>query len=281
MLKYLIGGSSVSVILLAIYTILNYTEGGAYYRQLNQTTGPLVEQHRCSNQPLTTVTYYVLVAYVIVLLIGVLRYGNGTSSASNIFKETKCIFLGTHIGFLMFVTFGIFILFTTDYSAQIAVRGFGTLIVIVVVIVLLFGPKMRAVYSVPKVGTDGLTDVERQLATQYATTLRERNGKELMLVLNSLVREMRSRVEYGLMSIELSGKAVRSLIDVTRDLTKLIEENAKKPKQPLQPVASSSQSEANKDVNPANNNNNKPVAIELVSNSTPSDPNKDDAGFQE
>jgi len=239
LLKYLCGATSVSGVLLIIYTILNFTEGGAYFRELNSKTGPLLKEHRCSSQPITSVTYYIMVAYVLILLIGVLKYGNETRSASNIFKETQCIYLGSNIGTLIFIAFGVFILFTTNYSAQIAVRGFGTMIVIIVVIVLLFGPKMKAVYNSPPVVEDGLTEKERQLGTQYATTLRERSGKELMLVMTTLVNEMKYRLDNKMMTIEMTEQNFETLVELGQGLKKLLVTNTKSLKD-LKQVSSSS-----------------------------------------
>jgi len=225
LLKYFFGSTMVMVTLLIIYTILTFIFGNAYYRELNMKTGPLWKEHRCSSKPAINVSYYLLVVYVLLLLIFVLRYGNQTRAASSVFKETQCIYLGTNIGTLVFVAFGIFILFTTDYSAQIAVRGFGTLIVIFVVIVLLFGPKIRAVYAGAGAGInlDGLSEKDRQLNSQYATTLRQRNSKELMLVMKTLLGELKYRLEYKMMTVEISEENMSNLVDLSTELKTLVD----------------------------------------------------------
>lgn len=128
LLRYLAVFMSIDIILLIMYTIFNYVEGGSYKRYVTDTAGSSTQyyiEERCSSEDLTSVSYYLLVAWQCILLFFVLKYGNRTSSASNIFKETTCIYLGSNIGAIFFITFGIFVLFTTNYQFQIAVRGFG------------------------------------------------------------------------------------------------------------------------------------------------------------
>ncbi|ETO06797.1 hypothetical protein RFI_30597 [Reticulomyxa filosa] len=327
LLKYLFGTNMVTVILLIIYTILNFTDGflfcgfvgcgmvkiivclialrntlhrGAYFRKLNSNSLPLLKEHRCSHATYTSITYYVMVAYVFILLVAVLKYGNETQSVSNIFKETKCIYLGSNIGTVIIIAFGVVILFTKNYSAQIAVRGFGTLIVTVVVIILLFGcaifirflyfiylymniyiylyglyvcirreslncfffrngynrPKMRAVYNVSVLDKDGLTVEEKQMSTQYSTNIREKNSKEVMLVMNTLVAEMTWRLEHKIMSIELTTKNLETLMNLSQELTQLIETNAKGNKNNTKKDTNNNSSTNNANANTNNNNNN-------------------------
>jgi len=176
------------------------------------------------------------------LLMVVLKYGNQTRAASNIFKETQCIYLGSNIGTLMFIAFGVIILFTTDYTAEIAARGFGTLTVILVIIVLLFGPKMRAVYSVSEAALDAQSEKDRQMSTQYATNLRERTGKELMLVMNTLLAEMKFRFTNKMMTIELD-QNFENLVSLGHDLKKSLTTPSLKD---IKQLSSSSDLEADK-----------------------------------
>lgn len=60
---------------------------------------------------------------------------------------------------------------------------------------LLFYPKFQSVYAPPKVDEDGLTENERALSRQYEVNLKDRTGKELLLVLDNLVSELSSRVD--------------------------------------------------------------------------------------
>ncbi|ETO08833.1 hypothetical protein RFI_28554 [Reticulomyxa filosa] len=204
-----------------------------------------------------------MVFYILLLLIYVLKYGNQTRSASNIFKETRCIYLGTNIGTLIFISFAVFILFTTNYNAQIAVRGFGTLIVMIVVVYLLFAwigwslfvslfvlffflkkkrPKLRAVYySAPEVNLDGLTEKERQLNSQYASTLRERSGKELMLIMNTVLVDLKYRLDHKMMTVDISEQHLNNLKDLSHNLKQLLASKSEPPKRTdLKQLSSSS-----------------------------------------
>lgn len=134
--------------MLILYTIVNFVEGGAYHRYVYPE---LVVQFRCSSRPWTIAMYYILVGYLFIQLAFVLKYGNASRRASSIFQETQCIYVASNIGALTIVLFGVFVLFTTNFTLQIMVRGFGPIIFIGFAVSLLFYPKFKAVYSTKEV----------------------------------------------------------------------------------------------------------------------------------
>lgn len=103
LLKYFLIFMSVDVVLLSVYTLLNFLEGGAYVRYIDDT---LSKQNRCSSERFTSLSYYAMVAWQLGLLCLVYRYGSKTRSASSLFKETKCIYVGSQIGGIQFIAFG-------------------------------------------------------------------------------------------------------------------------------------------------------------------------------
>jgi len=175
---------------------------------------------RCNSTWSTMVMYYVLVSWQLIQLLFVLSYGSKTRSAGKIFSETKCIYIGSQLGTVCFVAWGILILFTTDYVLQIAVRGFGSLLVVVMIIALLFEPKLSAVYRSKQKGAD-LEHKEGRMKRQYEANVKDPNGKELLLLLDAVVRELEYRTSHSMLSIELEQVDLhlldRLLIDV-RDL---------------------------------------------------------------
>ena len=206
LLKYFFVMMIVDVICLSTYTIFNEVDGGAYERYIEDD---ILIEIRCSSQPLTMVSYSILVAWQLVLLLFVLKYGNETRSAAKAFKETHCIYIGSNIGSIFFIAFGIFVLFTTNYTLQIVIRGYGSLVVVMMVIGLLFSPKFKAVYAVKeeKMVEDEhgnkLTEQEYAKRSQFSTQVKEPNGKDLLLLLDALVRELAYRTEMKMIQIEL------------------------------------------------------------------------------
>jgi len=227
LLKYFLIMVVVDVLFLGIYTAFNFVEGGAYSRYLDDE---LLKQTRCSSQPLTMLSYSLLVAWQLVLLLFVLKYGNQTRSASKIFKETKCIYVGSNIGAILFIAFGIFVLFTTNLTLQVVIRGYGSLIVVIMAICLLFYPKFKAVYQLKKGNEqiledehgNKMTEDEMNLKRQYEANVKDPNGKELLLLLDALVRELSYRVDMKMLSIELKSIDLLRCLKLLDDVKDLI-----------------------------------------------------------
>ena len=100
--------------------------GGAYSRRRDRGDNKTpISEFRCSSEPMTMVLYSVLCAYIMCLLVVVLKFGNESQAAGELFKETKCIYVGSNVGSIVFIAFGVFILFTKSYDLQIAIRGYG------------------------------------------------------------------------------------------------------------------------------------------------------------
>jgi len=206
LLRYFCSVLVINVLLLSLYTVFNSLNGGAYMRYKK---AKLRSEVRCNSDLTTLVTYYLLVAWQLLILLFVLNYGSKTRSAGKIFKETKCIYIGSQIGTICFISWGIFVLFTTDYLFQIAVRGYGTLLVVVMIITLLFKPKMEAVYR----NHEGVAEhAEDQMKRQYEASVKDPNGKELLLLLDAVVRELAYRTKHNMLQIELESVDL-SLLD--------------------------------------------------------------------
>ena len=175
--------------------------------------------------------YYLLVSWQLLILLFVLNYGSKTRSAGKIFKETKCIYIGSQIGTICFISWGILILFTTDYLFQIAVRGFGTLLVVMMIISLLFQPKMKAVYY----NQDGLAEQEEdRVKRQYEASVKDPNGKELLLLLDAVVRELSYRTKHNMLQIELESIDLTLLDQLLHDVKELV---------PMEPAPNQQQEE--------------------------------------
>eukprot|EP01084_Bolivina_argentea_P312909 541784_1 len=213
LLKYFSVMIIVNIFFLGIYTIFNFVEGGAYTRYILDTVKTEI---RCSSEPLTMLSYSLLVSWQLVLLLFVIKYGNQTRSASKIFKETKCIYVGSNIGSMFFIAFGIFVLFTTNYTLQIVIRGYGSLIVVMMVIGLLFYPKFKTVYNLRLIKNkkhnqqqiidengNVINEEEAALKRQYEAHVKDPNGKELLLLLDAIVKEIQYRANMKMLSIEL------------------------------------------------------------------------------
>jgi len=221
----------IDMLFLTVYTIFNFVEGGSYERYLEEE---LYKETRCSSEPLTMVSYSLLVAWQLVLLLFVLKYGNDTRSASKVFKETKCIYIGSNIGAICFIAFGIFVMFTTNYTLQIVIRGYGSMLVVLMVIWLLFYPKIQAVWLMRKQEKDPnhgmvedehgnkLTEGELELKRQYEAHVKDPNGKELLLLLEALVREISYRSNHNMLSIELKDIDLVTLLKLSNDVQNLI-----------------------------------------------------------
>ena len=171
-------------------------KGGAYRREVDRGDDKRAfREYRCSSEPGTLATYYLMACWVAVMLLVVLKYGNESQAAGELFKETKCIYTGSNVGTIFFIAFGVFIVFTKNYTLQIAMRGYGTLLTLGLLMYLLFAPKLQAVYFPVVTGEDGLTDTERDLAKQYQLQFSERNGKELLIILTNIIHELHHRVK--------------------------------------------------------------------------------------
>ena len=263
LLKYFCIMMIVNLLLLTLYTIFNFIDGGAYKRYLDDD---LLIEERCNSEPLTMLSYSLLVAWQLVLLLFVIKYGNETRSAAKIFKETKCIYVGSNIGSICFIAFGIFVLFTTNYTLQIVIRGYGPLFVTAMVIYLLFFPKFKAVYQLRLINKDNLkngglyededgnkyTQDEINLKRQYEANVKDPNGKELLLLLDALVRELAYRTDMKMLSIELKS------IDLLRCL-KLLDDVKNLVPQPLQEEYHKQQQQQSSQ----NNNDNESQPLQL------------------
>jgi len=183
--------------------------------------------------------YYLLVSWQLLILLFVLNYGAKTRSAGKIFKETKCIYVGSQIGTICFISWGIFVLFTTDYLFQIAVRGYGTLLVVVMIISLLFQPKLKAVYR----SQDAMMEQEEdRVKRQYEASVKDPNGKDLLLLLDAVVRELSYRTRHNMLQIELESVDLNLLDQLLRDVQELV---------PMEPVTNE-QETTEKDAPPDN-----------------------------
>ena len=65
--------------------------------------------------------------------------------------------MASNIGITVFIAFGVFVLLTTNYTLQVAIRGFGSLTIVSIIIGLLFYPKFKAVYK----SDDDLVEIQK------------------------------------------------------------------------------------------------------------------------
>lgn len=225
LLKYFTIMMIVDIFFLSMYTIFNDLDGGSYPRYLDDE---LLIEVRCNSDPLTMISYSLLVAWQLLLLLFVLKYGNETRSAAKAFKETKCIYVGSNIGSIFFIAFGILVLFTTNYTLQIVVRGYGSLIVVMMTIGLLFLPKWKSVYAKNEEeiieDEDGNKMTEKELAKkrEFETQVKEPNGKDLLLLLDVLVRELSYRTDMKMIQIELKSIDLLQVLKLTDAIKELV-----------------------------------------------------------
>ena len=225
LLKYFTAMMIVDVFFLSMYTIFNELDGGSYPRYLDDE---LLIEIRCNSNALTMVSYSLLVAWQLLLLLFVLKYGNETRSAGKAFKETKCIYVGSNIGSIFFIAFGILVLFTTNYTLQIVVRGYGSLTVVMMTIGLLFMPKWKSVYGETEEAIvedqDGNKMTEKELTKkrEFETQVKEPSGKDLLLLLDVLVRELAYRTDMKMIEIELKSIDLLQCLKFMDDLKALV-----------------------------------------------------------
>eukprot|EP01084_Bolivina_argentea_P277258 473289_1 len=232
LLKYFAIIMVIDGVLLVVYTVLNFTDGGAYTEYVLETS---IKQKRCSNGTLTMLSHSLLLLFQLVLFLFVIKHGNQTRSASKIFKETKCLYIGGNIGMFFFSFFAIAIIFTADYTLQIAMRAYFPLVAVCMVIGLLFYPKFKTVYKLHErkhtekqqiLDEDGnvITEEEAALKRQYEAHVKDPNGKELLLLLNALVKELDYRSEMKMISIELGSIDLKKCTTLLEHIKGLIPE---------------------------------------------------------
>jgi len=222
----------VDMFFLTLYTVFNFLEGGAYERKIEDE---LYTETRCSSAPLTMLSYSLLVGWQLLLLLFVLKYGNDSKSAYKHFKDTKCIYVGSHIGSICFIAFGIFVLFTTNYTLQIVTRGFGSMFVVSMTLSLLFWPKFKAVYvrrqqqqspETEQVYEDAqgnkISAKEMEKRRQFETFVSEPNGKELLYLLDALVQELTYRMEHKMLSVDMILMDSKNVLKLAHDVKSLI-----------------------------------------------------------
>eukprot|EP01083_Nonionella_stella_P074586 202376_1 len=207
---------TVLIILLTAYTVCNAIEGGTWIRYNADTVR---KEIRCNSKRSTLIAYFCLVVYPCILVVFLLIYARRTRYAARVFRETQCNYTGAYIGSTGFFVFGIVILFTPDYILQVATRGFGSLLLTLMVLLLLFYPKFRMIYGTKK--NETADNYGRKLLRQYKTNLKDPSGNELLVLFDALTDELEYRMSMGMLDVSVSGDNIERCAKIINSLTGL------------------------------------------------------------